>query len=97
MDFHSKPCFSFELRGDSLHFFLLEPTCVPESFLLTDPAGLPFSADVLWQEGRASGAVYSGEEQLTELLVKVRAQCLKEGCGVCRFIWLHSCLLSFVI
>ncbi|XP_012618050.2 sphingosine-1-phosphate lyase 1 [Microcebus murinus] len=27
--------------------------------------------DVSWQEGRASGTVYSGEEQLTELLVKV--------------------------
>lgn len=29
------------------------------------------SMDVSWQEGRASGAVYSGEEKLTELLVKV--------------------------
>ncbi|XP_069317028.1 sphingosine-1-phosphate lyase 1 [Eulemur rufifrons] len=28
------------------------------------------SMDVFWQEGRASGAVYSGEEQLTQLLVK---------------------------
>ncbi|XP_053438731.1 sphingosine-1-phosphate lyase 1 isoform X1 [Nycticebus coucang] len=28
------------------------------------------SMDVVWQEGRASGAVYSGEEKLTELLVK---------------------------
>ncbi|XP_062959070.1 sphingosine-1-phosphate lyase 1 isoform X2 [Cynocephalus volans] len=28
------------------------------------------SMDVQWQEGRASGAVYSGEENLTELLVK---------------------------
>ncbi|KAJ8795008.1 hypothetical protein J1605_018595 [Eschrichtius robustus] len=29
------------------------------------------SMDVLWQEGKASGAVYSGEKELTELLVKV--------------------------
>ncbi|KAM9618849.1 sphingosine-1-phosphate lyase 1 isoform 6-T7 [Trichechus inunguis] len=28
------------------------------------------SMDVCWQEGRASGAVYNGEEKLTELLVK---------------------------
>lgn len=28
------------------------------------------SKDVFWQEGRASGAVYSGEEKLTELLVQ---------------------------
>ncbi|OWK07918.1 SGPL1 [Cervus elaphus hippelaphus] len=28
------------------------------------------SKDVLWQEGKASGAVYSGEEELTNLLVK---------------------------
>lgn len=28
------------------------------------------SMDVFWQEGRASGAVYSGEEKLTELLVQ---------------------------
>ncbi|XP_033698360.1 sphingosine-1-phosphate lyase 1 isoform X2 [Tursiops truncatus] len=28
------------------------------------------SMDVLWQEGKASGAVYSGEKELTELLVK---------------------------
>ncbi|XP_031995187.1 sphingosine-1-phosphate lyase 1 isoform X2 [Hylobates moloch] len=28
------------------------------------------SMDVFWQEGRASGTVYSGEEKLTELLVK---------------------------
>ncbi|XP_019809447.2 sphingosine-1-phosphate lyase 1 isoform X2 [Bos indicus] len=28
------------------------------------------SKDVLWQEGKASGAVYSGEKELTDLLVK---------------------------
>lgn len=28
------------------------------------------SMDVFWQEGKASGAVYSGEEKLTELLIK---------------------------
>ncbi|KAM5237315.1 sphingosine-1-phosphate lyase 1 [Ctenodactylus gundi] len=28
------------------------------------------SLDVVWQEGKASGAVYSGEEKLTELLVQ---------------------------
>lgn len=28
------------------------------------------SLDVSWQEGKASGAVYSGEKELTELLVK---------------------------
>lgn len=28
------------------------------------------SMDIFWQEGRASGAVYNGEEKLTELLVK---------------------------
>ncbi|KAI2556097.1 sphingosine-1-phosphate lyase 1, partial [Homo sapiens] len=28
------------------------------------------SMDAFWQEGRASGTVYSGEEKLTELLVK---------------------------
>lgn len=32
---------------------------------------LTFSADVFWQEGKASGAVYSGEPKLTELLVQV--------------------------
>lgn len=34
---------------------------------------LPFSADGVWQEGKASGAVYNGEEKLTELLVQVNA------------------------
>lgn len=44
---------------------------------------LTFSTDVMWQEGRASGAVYSGEEKLTELLVKVNALFLKGVCVVC--------------
>lgn len=32
---------------------------------------LSFSGDVRWQDGKVSGTVYSGEEKLTRLLVKV--------------------------
>lgn len=34
-----------------------------------------FSGKVRWEDGRVSGAVYSGEEKLTKLLVKVM-QCV---------------------
>lgn len=43
---------------------------------------LTFSVDILWQEGRASGVVYNGEEKLTELLVKVNAQYSEGVCVV---------------
>uniref|UniRef100_A0A2K6MS46 sphinganine-1-phosphate aldolase n=1 Tax=Rhinopithecus bieti TaxID=61621 RepID=A0A2K6MS46_RHIBE len=50
--------------------FLLYENLSSQRFLLIDLMTLPFSADAFWQEGRASGTVYSGEEKLTELLVK---------------------------
>ena len=32
------------------------------------------SGDVRWQDGKVSGTVYSGEEKLTHLLVKVKCK-----------------------
>lgn len=67
-------------------FFLLYPEvflCIWGTFLLTDPVVLTFSADVFWQEGKASGAVYSGAEELTELLVKVNASTQGSVGGLC--------------
>nr|XP_012422576.1 PREDICTED: sphingosine-1-phosphate lyase 1 [Odobenus rosmarus divergens] len=44
------------------------------------------SMDVFWQEGKASGAVYSGAEELTQLLVKVNASTPRQ-CAYGDFAW----------
>ena len=73
---------------------LLEPV-FPKA---PDPVVFPFSVDVLWQEGKASGAVYSREKELTELLEKVSECPVLEGSvWPCQFRLLHFFLLIFVI
>lgn len=72
MCLHPTFVFSCAQRGFCV-FAILEPSCLPWA-LPADRVTLTFSTDVFWQEGRASGAVYSGEEKLTELLVQVKMQ-----------------------
>lgn len=59
-----------ELRGFSVCFSTLAGNgCVCEQCALPSLPG-----DVRWQDGKVSGTVYSGEEKLTHLLVKVKCR-----------------------
>ncbi|EPY83739.1 sphingosine-1-phosphate lyase 1 [Camelus ferus] len=49
----------------------LSPAAVLEKLKEYSSMGTILGKYVFWQEGKASGAVYSGEKELTELLVKV--------------------------
>lgn len=53
-----------------MHFYVL-----PENGCVCKQRALPsLSGDVRWQDGKVSGTVYSGEEKLTRLLVKVKCK-----------------------
>uniref|UniRef100_A0A6I8NPK2 sphinganine-1-phosphate aldolase n=1 Tax=Ornithorhynchus anatinus TaxID=9258 RepID=A0A6I8NPK2_ORNAN len=59
------------LKAGKGYVKVLPPTGLNQSDVLDRLREYSSMGDVRWQDGRASGAVYNGEEKLTELLVQV--------------------------